>query len=123
MSNLSVVRCELRLHPEDVPAVKAFAAGLWATRARQMGLSRMPLIEQARHACDVGDLPRQFTPAEFKRWIRQAGITKRDGTDYAESSINALLSNSDIANKGSTNRNKKVLQSVEQGGQKYFSFI
>jgi hypothetical protein len=118
------VRIELRLHPDDVPVIKRLAEERQAARDQQLGVNRQPLIDRARHAWDKGTLPHDFTPAEFKYWVRQNSITKPDGTAYAEASLHALLSNSDEKNLGSTNLNKKVLRSSKgKDGHKRFTFI
>jgi hypothetical protein len=115
---LGLARVELLVHPEDRSQLKKFAADLLAAR----GVQALPLIEQAQLACQNGRLPTEFTPAQFKEWIQRDGITKPNGEPYAESSINALLSNSDVANKQSSNLNKKVLKSFMKDRRKHFSF-
>jgi hypothetical protein len=116
---LGLTRVELLAHPEDHPQLKKIAADLRAAR----GVLALSLIERARLACQDGKLPPEFTPAQFKEWIQREGITKPNGEPYAESSVNALLSNSDVANTGSSNLNKKVLKSFMKDGRKHFSFI
>ena len=82
-----------------------------------------PLIEQIKLACQAGKLPSEFTTAQVKEWIRREGITQPNGQPYAEDSVDAILSNSDVANTGSTNLNRKVLNSVKKNGRKHYSFI
>lgn len=112
-------RLELLAHPDDHKRLREIAKKMRADR----GLLALPLIEQARLAIKKGTLPSEFTPAQFKEWVSQEEITKPDGKFYAEASINALLSNSDIANLGSKNLNNKVLKSVKKNGQNHYSFI
>ena len=116
---LGLTRLELLAHPDDHQELKRFAEKLRADR----GVLALPLIERVRLGWQQGKLPREFTPAEFKEFIKREGITKPDGSPYAESSINALLSNSDEAHKGKTsNLNSKVLKSVKKNGRKHYSF-
>lgn len=85
---------------------------------------RMFLIEQAQHAWKNRRLRYpEFTQDDFEVWIEKTGVTQPNGRPYARSSIKALLSNSDVANRGSTNRNRKVLRSVFRNGKRYFFFI
>ena len=81
------------------------------------------LIEQIKLACQAGKLPSVFTTAQVKTWIQQQGITQPNGNPYAANSVNAILSNSDVANTGSTNLSRKVLRSVKKNGRKHYSFI
>ncbi len=71
----------------------------------------MSLIKQIHDATKNGDLPQSFTAHDVKEWVHKYKIRKADETKYAESSIDAMLSNSDIKNKPTTNKNIKVLQS------------
>lgn len=48
---------------------------------------------------------------ELKDWMEKESIVKDDGNKYAQSSINAILSNSDSKNSPTSNKNRKVLQS------------
>lgn len=90
-----------------------------------VGLTQpMFLIDQAQHAWKNRRLRYpDFTQHDFEVWIKKTGVTQPNGQPYAQSSIKALLSNSDVANRGSTNRNRKVLRSVIRNGKRYFSFI
>ena len=118
------LRLELRVHRDDVLRVKRFAEKCQAVRKQQLGLIEQSLIDRLRDACNKGELPHPFTPADFKDWVREKNITKLNGTSYAESSLHALLSNSDEKNAGSKNLNKKVLRSSKGvDGQKRFAFI
>ena len=82
----------------------------------------MSLIEQIYEATQSGDLTQPFTMQQVKTWIVSNSITKDDGSEYAETSINAILSNSDVANNPTTNKNIKVLSSRvnEQGIKEYW---
>jgi hypothetical protein len=71
----------------------------------------MSLIKQIYDATTNGNLHEPFTVQDLKEWIKQYGIVKDDGEKYSESSIDAILSNSDRKNRPTTNKNKKVLQS------------
>ena len=118
------VRLELRVHRDDVPRVKRFAEECQAVRKQELGMNGQSLIDQLRIACNKGELPYPFTPAEFKEWVHENNITKSNGNSYADSSLHALLSNSDEKNAGSKNLNKKVLRSSKgDDGQKRFTFI
>jgi hypothetical protein len=81
----------------------------------------MSLIEKVFSAAKSGALRQPFTTAHLKEWIQQADIKKDDGTEYADASINAILSNSDFGNLPTTNRNKKALvsQTAEDGTKSY----
>lgn len=116
---LGLERVELIVHPEDRSRLKELAAEMLAKR----GVHSLSLIEQARLACQDGRLPTEFTPSQFKEWIQRDGITKTNGEPYADSSINALLSNSDEKNSVTSNLNKKVLKSFKKHGRKHFSFV
>lgn len=77
----------------------------------------MPLIKQIYDATQSGELIQPFTVHDLKTWVARSKIVKDDGTPYAESSINAILSNSDTKNRPTTNKNTKVLKSkVDKGG-------
>ena len=83
----------------------------------------MSLIEQIYSATQSGALSQPFTTEELKEWVVNAGIVKDDGSNYAEASINAILSNSDIDNAPTTNKNTKVLQSRQNAnGKKEYWF-
>lgn len=71
----------------------------------------MPLIEKIFVATQTGALAQPFTAEQMKEWMATASIVKDDGDKYAEASIEAILSNSDLANSPTTNRNRKVLRS------------
>ncbi len=83
----------------------------------------MPLIEQIFEATQSGALAQPFTVEQMKEWMVTASIVKDDGDQYAEASIEAILSNSDLANNPTTNRNRKVLRSkVNVSGKKEYWF-
>jgi len=76
----------------------------------------MPLIKQMRDAVESGDLKQPFTVQDLKIWIKKMNIVKDDGSEYAEASINAILSNSDTKNVPTTNKNIKVMNSMTNDG-------
>jgi len=82
----------------------------------------MPLVKQIYKATKNGDLIQPFTAQDLKQWIIKNKIVKDDGEIYAESSINAILSNSDAKNTPTTNRNIKLLESRvnEKGNHEYW---
>ena len=69
----------------------------------------MPLIKQIHEATKNGQLIEPFTVKDLKVWMKNFEIVKDDGEKYAESSINAILSNSCRKNRPTTNKNIKVL--------------
>ncbi len=71
----------------------------------------MPLIKQIRNAIDSGDLQQPFTVQDLKFWIKRMNVVKDNGEEYAEASINAILSNSDTRNVPTSNKNIKMLKS------------
>jgi hypothetical protein len=71
----------------------------------------MPLITKIFEATQSGDLHQPFTVRDLKEWITRNNIVKDDGEIYAKSSINAILSNSDMKNRPTSNKNIKPLQS------------
>ena len=83
----------------------------------------MPLIKKIYEASHRGDLRQPFTTKDLKAWMTVNNIVKDDGDPYASASIDAMLSNSDIANNPTTNKNQKVLQSrLNSGGMKEYWF-
>ncbi len=72
----------------------------------------MPLIKQIYEATKNRDLIEPFTTKDLKEWIGKNKIVKDDGSEYADSSINAILSNSDEKNTPTSNNNRKTLKSV-----------
>jgi hypothetical protein len=73
----------------------------------------MALITQIKKAVISGDIVQPFTVQDLKIWMLENDIKKNDGEYYAESSINAILSNSDSRNKPTSNLNTKMLRSNE----------
>jgi len=71
----------------------------------------MPLIKQIHEAVQNGDLKQPFSTKTLKKWIKKYKIVKDNGEEYAESSINAIPSNSNIKNIPTTNKNIKTLKS------------
>lgn len=83
----------------------------------------MPLIKQIHEAVQSGNLRQPFTVQDLKQWIKKNKIVKDDGEEYAESSINAILSNSDTKNIPTTNKNIKTLKSkVNEAGKNEYWF-
>lgn len=83
----------------------------------------MPLIKQIHDAVENGDLDQPFTTQDLKQWMKKNKIVKDDGEEYAESSINAILSNSDTKNVPTTNKNIKKLKSrINDNGKHEFWF-
>ena len=82
----------------------------------------MPLIDKIFVATQSGELPTSFTVERLKDWMIKMEVVKDDGNPYAHSSINAILSNSDVKNNPTTNKNFKVLRSSINGDgkQEYF---
>ncbi|CAM5474734.1 hypothetical protein GII23_00650 [Stutzerimonas balearica] len=82
----------------------------------------MPLIKQIHEATENGSLKQPFTVQDLKQWIEINNIVKDDGEEYAESSIDAILSNSDTKNTPTTNKNVKILKSRvnEEGKNEYW---
>jgi len=79
----------------------------------------MSLIDKIHKALEHGDLQQPFAVEDLKQWIKSYQITKDDGEDYAEFSINVILSNSDIKNVPTTNKNTKLLKSRVNGKGKH----
>ncbi len=83
----------------------------------------MSLINQIWGAKENKDLIEPFTTKELKSWIIDFKIVKDDGEEYAEASINAILSNSNVENNPTSNLNKKVLKSnLNELGKKVYHF-
>jgi hypothetical protein len=82
----------------------------------------MPLIKQIYEATENGCLIQPFSVQDLKQWIKESQIVKDNGDEYAESSINAILSNSDTKNTPTTNNNIKLLKSKinEEGKYEYW---
>lgn len=83
----------------------------------------MPLIKQIFEATTNGKLCEPFTVHDLKEWMDTHEIVKDNGKKYAESSINAILSNSDRKNHPTTNKNLKLLQSrINKDGKSEYWF-
>ena len=81
----------------------------------------MPLIQQIHNGTESGDLSQPFKAQDLKEWIKKHNIVKDDGEPYAESSVNAILSNSDTKNSPTSNKNTKVLKSrINNGGDREY---
>ena len=79
----------------------------------------MPLIEKIFAATQSGDLIQPFTVNQLKGWMTIMQIVKDDGNPYAQSSIDAILSNSNTKNIPTSNKNRKVLLGSINNGGKY----
>lgn len=64
---------------------------------------------------------REFTTSDLKEWVESNNITN-SGEKYQLSGLESLLSNSDISNNDSSNKNRKLLKSVVKGEVKSYSF-
>jgi len=83
----------------------------------------MPLIKQIHEATNNGDLIQPFTVQDLKQWMKQNEIVKDDGEEYSKSSIDAILSNSDVKNNPTTNKNIKLLKSeINKHGKVEYKF-
>lgn len=78
----------------------------------------MALITKIFKAVHSGELIEPFTVEDLKSWMQISSIKKDDGSDYAESSINAILANSDLKNQPTSNLNKKLLSSTVNASSK-----
>jgi len=84
----------------------------------------MSLIDQIREAVVNKNLIEPFTTAEVKSWIIEYEIVQDNGKEYAESSKDSILSDSDIKNNRTSNLNKKVLTSeLNKSSQKVYYFL
>lgn len=83
----------------------------------------MSLIKKIYAATQSGDLPMRFNLKRLRQWIVEMKIVKDDGENYANSSVQAILSNSDRRNNPTSNKNAKVLSSVVGiGGKREYWF-
>lgn len=82
----------------------------------------MPLIKQICEAVEAGQLVQPFTTQDLKKWMKKMHIVKDNGAEYAASSIDAILSNSNKKNTPTSNLNIKVLQSRrnKEGNNEYY---
>ena len=70
----------------------------------------MPLITKVKHAVLNKQISEPFTTEDVMRWMNKHEIRKDDGSTYKESSVKALLPNSSVKNRDSSNRNAKFLE-------------
>lgn len=83
----------------------------------------MSLVSKIFEATQSGHLRQPFTVDDLKGWMIRMNIVKDDGEKYAQSSIDAILSNSDTKNVPTSNKNRKVLQSkLTEGGKHEYWF-
>ncbi|RYZ79135.1 MAG: hypothetical protein EOP06_27755 [Proteobacteria bacterium] len=82
----------------------------------------MPLIKKIHQAVSSGEIQVPFTTQDLKNWMVTYRVMKDDGGLYAESSIEAILSNSDGNNIPTSNKNSKMLFSRlnAQGKKEYW---
>lgn len=82
----------------------------------------MPLIKQIYEATELGYLIQPFTVEDLKNWMKEKHIVKDNGDEYAEASIDAILSNSDRKNVPTSNLNRKILKSrpIDGGKNEYW---
>jgi len=85
-------------------------------------VARLGLIDRVRNAVAKGDLPKEFCTDDVKNWVAAKNITQSNGQPYAKNSVKSLLSNADVKNSGSSNKNKKVLTSRIINGIPYYKF-
>lgn len=78
----------------------------------------MPLIKKIYEAVEAGHLIQPFTTQDLKDWMKKMHIVKDEGCEYAPSSIDAILSNSNKKNAPTSNLNIKILQSRRNEGGK-----
>lgn len=71
----------------------------------------MPLITKIISAIEKNEIAQPFTVSDLKKWMRDNDVRQDDGSFYAENSINAILSNSDLKNNPTSNLNRKMLRS------------
>ena len=69
----------------------------------------MPLIKQIYEATVNGYLVEPFTFQDLTRWMKENKIVKDDGEQYAVKSIESILSNSDIKNRPTSNKNSNSI--------------
>jgi len=83
------------------------------------------LINKIFKAVNDGNLTEPFTLNDLRNWIENHNIVNDSrGDKYTESSISAILPNSDIKNQPTSNRNTKVLQSsINDNGLTQYSFL
>ena len=83
----------------------------------------MSLIGQIRKAVRRKALREPFTSKQMKAWALSTTPLKKDGSQYSKSSLNACLSNADVANRPTSNRNRKFLHSrINEHGKKEYWF-
>lgn len=83
----------------------------------------MSLINKIYQATQSGALSQPFTTEQIKAWMANSAIVQDDGSEYAKASIDAILSNSDVENSPTTNKNRKVLSGkINANGKKEYWF-
>lgn len=71
----------------------------------------MLLIKQVYEAAENDLLSQPFTVQYLKQWMREHHVVKDASDEYAESSIDTILSNSDMKNTSTINKNIKIIKS------------
>lgn len=69
----------------------------------------MGLIDRLYRGVLQGEIVEPFSMSDFKEWMETYNIKKPDETSYTNHSVESLLSNSAKHNQGSSNLNRKVL--------------
>jgi hypothetical protein len=82
----------------------------------------MSLISKIYQAVIDQDLAQQFSTRDIRQWIIDKKIRKKDGSEYAESSIRSIGANSNLKNQPTSNKNIKLLQSKIIDGSVYYYF-
>ena len=79
------------------------------------------LITKIIKAVEDGDISVPFTTADIVNWVEGNSIINDEkGKQYARNSISSILSNSDVMNIKSSNKNKKLLRSEKVGIKKSY---
>lgn len=74
----------------------------------------MSLISKIFEATQSGHLRQPFTVEDLKSWMTRMNIVKDDGEKYAQSSIDAILSNSDTKNKNKWGQTRYLCLAASQ---------
>ena len=82
----------------------------------------MSLISKIYQAVIAGHLDAQFSTRDIKQWIIDKKIRKKDGSEYAASSIRSIGANSNLKNRPTSNKNIKLLKSKIVDAKVYYYF-
>ncbi|MFD2615840.1 hypothetical protein [Terrilactibacillus laevilacticus] len=82
------------------------------------------LIDKIKRACEQGELKQPFSHKDFRKWVNEKHIINDStGEPYADNSVNSLLSNSSLENKGmNKNMNEKILYRKKIENVNYYWF-